>query len=98
MVERRFCKRRIGATKSALGLIWCRGGGGHVDLRTEPQMGGLAGDIEVEYDPLSLAQHPENRTFKGVGRQVVLAAIRVAQDDALARTRVVCLDDALHAH
>ena len=47
-------------------------------------------------DPLALAEHAEDRAVEGVGGEVVLGEVGVADDDAVAGRRVVGLDDALH--
>jgi GTP-dependent phosphoenolpyruvate carboxykinase len=52
--------------------------------------------VEVEHDPLALTEHAEQRAVDGVGGEVVLGEVGVADDHALARGRVVGLDDALH--
>ena len=57
-------------------------GGTHVDLGAEPQVRRAAGVVEIEHDPLALADHPEDRAFEGVGREVVVGEIGVAHDDA----------------
>lgn len=59
-------------------------------------MGGLTGIIEVEDDPLPLAHHAEDRTDQGHRGEVVLAAVGVSDHHALAGSRVVGLDHALH--
>ena len=56
-----------------------------------------SGVVELEVDPLALAQHPEERSGERVRREHVLLAVGVAHDDALAGLRVVGADDALHA-
>ena len=59
-------------------------------------MGGPAVVVEVEDDPLALAQHAEDRAPQRIGGEVVLGEVGVAHDDAVAGARVVGLDDALH--
>ena len=53
--------------------------GAHVDLGAEAQRGGAAGVVEVEDDPLALAQHAEARAVEGVGGEVVLGEVGVAR-------------------
>ena len=50
----------------------------------------------LEDDPLALPQHAERRADQGVGREVVVAEVGVAEDHAVAGTGVVRLDHALH--
>ncbi len=52
--------------------------------------------VELEVDALALAQHPEERTHERFGREHVLGAIGVGDEDPLAGLRVVGADDALH--
>lgn len=68
----------------------------HVDLRPEPEPGRTVVAVEVEDHSLALAQHAEHRPDEGVGRQVVLGAIEVADHGADAGPGVVTLDHALH--
>ena len=57
---------------------------------------GATGIVEVEHDPLTLAQHAEDRTLERVRREFVVGQIGVAHDEPVAGTRIVGLDDALH--
>ena len=52
--------------------------------------------VEVEDDPLTLAQHAEDRAVERVEREVELLAVGVAHDDALVGLGVVARIDALH--
>src|SRR6185295_7220009 len=52
--------------------------------------------VDVENNSLPLAQHAEDRALERVGGQVELGERGVADDAAVARRRVVALDDALH--
>ena len=56
-----------------------------------------AGVVEVEDDPLALAQHAEDRPLERVGGEVVVGEVGVAHHDAEPGPRVVGLDDTLHA-
>lgn len=56
----------------------------------------LARVVQLEDHALTLPEHPEDGSDQRVGRQVVLAAIGVADHDTLARPRVVRLYDSLH--
>ena len=58
---------------------------------------GPAVGVEVEHDPLTLAQHPEERALERVGREHELLAVGVAHDDALVGGGVEHLHGALHA-
>src|SRR4051812_27375700 len=49
----------------------------HVSLGTKPQGGGPAALVELEDDPLPLAEHAEDRAVERVLRQVELGEIRV---------------------
>src|SRR5262249_13083105 len=69
----------------------------HVGLRAEEQPRGPPDAVEVEDDPLALAEHAQHRALEGVGAQVVVGEVGVAGDDAVAGDGVVGLDDALHA-
>src|SRR4029079_9685639 len=53
--------------------------------------------VDVENNSLPLAQHAEDRALERVGGQVELGERGVADDAAVARRRVVALDDALHS-
>src|SRR4051812_30050500 len=68
----------------------------HVDLRAEAEAGSSVLPVEVENHPLTLSDHAEDRACQGVGRQVVLAAVGVANQHAFPRPRVVRLDYSLH--
>src|SRR5207237_6553665 len=69
----------------------------HGDLGARAHPGGAAVGIDVEDDPLALAEGPEDRADEGVGREQVLRAVEVAHDDALVAVGVVGLDHTLHA-
>ena len=66
------------------------------DLGADPDLGRQAGVVEVEHDPLALAQHAEDRTVERVKRDRELLAIGVAHDHALVGLRVVGPDHSLH--
>src|SRR5256714_14477153 len=67
-----------------------------VGLGTRPEVGGALRVVELEDDPLALTQRPEDRPVEGPGGPGVLRPVGVPDDGALARPRVVRLDDALH--
>lgn len=71
-------------------------GGVHVDLRPEAQGHGLLPVVEIEHDPLPLTEQAEHRRVERAGREVELAEVGVAHDDAVVGGWVVCLDHALH--
>ena len=50
----------------------------------------------VEDDPLTLAQHPEERTFEGPGTKQDIATITIAEDDTDAGLGIVYLYNTLH--
>src|SRR5579864_6652845 len=95
MVRRRRAANRIG--RSAPGHRWRGRRGPHVDLGAEAEAGGLALLVEVEDDPLTLAQHAEYGPLERARGEVDVGPVGVAHDDALTGARVVGLDDALHA-
>lgn len=68
---------------------WRRRGGAHVDFGAEPEPGGPLLAVEIEQDALALAEQPEDRSLESVAGQVVLAPVGVANEGALAGTRVV---------
>src|SRR5205807_9609991 len=70
-------------------------GASEVGLRPEAEARGPAVTVDVEDDALPLPHHPEDRPGQCVRRQVVLAAVGVADQHALTGTRVVRLDHAL---
>ena len=51
------------------------------DFGAEAQCGGPAGIVEVEHDPLALAEHAEDRTLERIGGEVELGEVGVADDD-----------------
>ena len=55
-------------------------GRAHVDLGAEPQARRPAGVVEIEHDPLALAEHAEHRALEGVGGEVVVGEIGVAHE------------------
>ena len=69
--------------------------GGQISAVGRPRSGsepvrtlrGAAVGVEVEHDPLALAQHPEDRALERVGREHELGAVGVAHDDALVGRR-----------
>ena len=65
---------------------------------SEPRrtLGGAAVGVEVEVDPLALAQGLEERALERVGGEGELGAVGLVDDDALTRERVEHADDALH--
>ena len=83
--------RRIERRRLDLG-----GGEAEVGLGAGAHLGGAAVGVEVEHDPLALAQHPEDRALERVGREHELLAVGVAHDDALVRRGIEHLDRALH--
>src|SRR5205807_4768121 len=75
---------------------WRPCGRTHVDLGAQSEARGPVLAVEIEDHPLPLAQHAEDGPRKSVGRQVVLAAVGVADQHAFTRARVVRLDHSLH--
>ena len=68
----------------------------HVDFGAQPQSGRAATWVDIEDDPLTLADHPEHRTIQAAWGEFILAQIPIAQETADACTRVIGLDHTLH--
>lgn len=71
-------------------------GRAHVDLGAEAQSRGPAIGIQVETDPLALAQHPKHRTVESIARQIHVGEIGLVHQHAVAAGRIEALDHALH--
>lgn len=56
-----------------------------------------AGVVEIEDDSLTGTQHPKDAPVQRVGGQFVFAEVGIGQHEASSRSRVVGLDDSLHA-
>src|SRR4051812_7372504 len=67
-----------------------------VGLGAGAQVGGPLRAVELEDDPLALAQRAEDRTLERAGGQGVLRPVGVANHGAFPGSRVVRLHDALH--
>src|SRR4051794_34709065 len=65
------------------------GGEAHVDLGAESHLGGATVGVEVEVDPLSLAEGLEERALERIGREGQIGAVGLVHDDAFTRDRVV---------
>src|SRR5215213_3756869 len=74
-----------------------RGAEPHVDLRTEAHPGGATIGVEVEIDPLTLAEGLEERALERVGGERQVGPVGLVDHHALPGEGVVHADDALHA-
>ncbi len=68
----------------------------HVHLGAEAEGGGAARVVEVELDPLALPQHAKDRAIERTIGEVDLGEVGFVDQDSVAGSRVVALDDALH--
>jgi len=59
-------------------------------------VGGPSVVVEVEVDPLTLSEHPEDGALEGVFGQVDVGEVGLVDQDTVAGTRVVALDHTLH--
>src|SRR3546814_6597551 len=95
------CRHLLSRGVAGSALRWDVGypaesGGTHVDLGAEAEPGGARRGVDVEDHALALAEHPEHRSLQGIGCEVVLPEVGVAEDHAVTRAWVVRLDDSLH--
>ncbi len=72
------------------------GGDAEVGLGAGAHVGGAAVGVEIEDDPLTLAQHPEQRPVQRVEREHQLGAVGVEHHDPLVGRGIEHLDRALH--
>jgi len=68
----------------------------HVDFAAESQRRRSTCIIEIEHNPLTLAQHAEHRAIEGTIGDLVIGEIGIAHDQTLRGGWVIGLDDSLH--
>ncbi len=56
----------------------------------------MASVVEIEDDPLALAQHPEHRALESAGSEIVLRPVGVADYHAFTGARVIRFNHSLH--
>ena len=69
--------------------------GTHIGFRSHTKTNGQRATVEIEDHSLALSKGTEDRTHEGAAGELIVIEIRVADDGAHARNRVIGLDDSL---
>ena len=70
--------------------------GPHVDLGAQRQRGCPLIVVQNEQDPLPLTEHAKHRALERAVGEVELGEVGIPDNDTVAGSRVVGLDDSLH--